>query len=725
MTHFGRWPLRRKLMALLLLTSTVVLLVTSASFVAYETVTFRRTALANLSALADIIASNSTASLAFANTADGTEVLSALRAKPEIVAAALYDARGRLFVRYPAGQSAAPLPATPGLDGFALTSSRLVGFRPVLQGSNKRLGTLYIEADTREISDRLRLYGVLAAAVMAVSLLAAYLVAAALQGQISEPILALAGAAKAVAERHDYSVRAPRGGEAEIGLLTDAFNQMLSQIELQDTTVRESRERLDLALSSARIGAWDWIIAQDVVSWDTLMHEHFGLAPGTFAGNIAGFEALVHPDDRARVGAQVQATIDRDVPFDSEYRVVWANATLHAIAARGRVYRDGAGAAVRMAGVCWDVTEKRRAEEQRHQLATIVESADDAIISNAMDGTIRSWNPGATRLFGYQAEEILGHPLRQLIPPERWPEELEVGERLKRGEHVRLFESEWRAKDGRPIPVSLTSSLIVGDDGSVAGASQIVRDIADQKRSEQRQQRLIVELERSNKELEQFGYVASHDLQEPLRMVSSYTQLLARRYGALLDDDARQFIEYAVDGARRMQGLINALLDYSRVGTRGKDMQPVDLNQMLGMARANLAVAIEEAGAIVSNDELPTVRADQTQMVQLFQNLIGNAIKFRADGAPHVHIGAREEPAEWVVSVKDNGIGIDPQYADRIFVIFQRLHSKEEYPGTGIGLSVCKRIVERHGGVIRVTSGLGEGSTFSFNFPKNGGAPLR
>jgi hypothetical protein len=230
------------------------------------------------------------------------------------------------------------------------------------------------------------------------------------------------------------------------------------------------------------------------------------------------------------------------------------------------------------------------------------------------------------------------------------------------------------------------------------------------------------ELARSNKELEQFAYVASHDLQEPLRMVSSFTQLLEQRYRDKLDDDAREFINYAVDGARRMQRLINDLLEFSRVSTRGRRLEAVDANVVLGTVRANLSAAIEEAGALVTNEELPTVIADPTQLGQLLQNLIGNAIKFHGDESPRVHVVACERPGEWIFAVKDNGIGIDPEYFDRIFVIFQRLQVTADYPGTGIGLAVCKRIVERHGGRIWVESEPGHGAIFSFAIPKSTGA---
>jgi signal transduction histidine kinase len=253
----------------------------------------------------------------------------------------------------------------------------------------------------------------------------------------------------------------------------------------------------------------------------------------------------------------------------------------------------------------------------------------------------------------------------------------------------------------------------------LASKDELNREVEERRRAEDRLKKTLTDLERSNTELEQFAYVASHDLQEPLRMVSSYTQLLGERYGDQLDEKAKKFINYAVDGAVRMQQLIHDLLSFSRVTTRGAEFQVLDSHAALGTAIANLGEAIRDAGALVTNDDLPQVAADQIQLAQVFQNLISNAIKFRGQRQPLIHVSARQEDAHWLFSVKDNGIGIDPRYKDKVFVIFQRLHTREEYPGTGIGLALCQRIVQRHGGAIWFDSKPGEGSTFYFTFPKN------
>jgi len=246
----------------------------------------------------------------------------------------------------------------------------------------------------------------------------------------------------------------------------------------------------------------------------------------------------------------------------------------------------------------------------------------------------------------------------------------------------------------------------------------IAEDVTEYHAQQAQLQRTMEELAKSNTELEQFAYVASHDLQEPLRMVASYVQLLARRYRGQLDSDADEFIEFAVDGATRMQGLINDLLAYSRVGTQGEEFGPVSLERPLSTALQNVQVALAENGAEVTHDPLPLILGDEGQLVQLLQNLIVNALKFRREEAPRLHVSAHEEDGAWVVCMSDNGIGIESQYLARIFIIFQRLYSRQEYAGTGIGLAICKRIVERHGGRIWVESTPGEGSTFCFSLPR-------
>jgi PAS domain S-box-containing protein len=356
---------------------------------------------------------------------------------------------------------------------------------------------------------------------------------------------------------------------------------------------------------------------------------------------------------------------------------------------------------------------------QLRRLAAIVEYADDGILTKTVAGLITSWNAGAQRLYGYTEQEVLGQPVSMLVPPGHDDEvpamlhEIVSARKAVRCDTIRI------GKDGTLIDVSLRLSPIFDAAGEVIEVASISRDITERKRTENSLAERSRQLEASNKELEQYAYVASHDLQEPLRKMASFCQLLARRYQGQLDEQADQYIAYVVDGARRMQEMINDLLTFSQLGKSPEVMAEVDCNQVVERARIDLAAAAEEAGArITVTGTLPTVRGEWTRLVQLFENLIGNGIKFHGKEPPRVEISAAPDGSGWRFAIADNGIGIEPQYADRIFVLFRRLHSRAEYPGTGIGLAVCKKIVESYGGTLCFDSRPDEGTTFYWTMPK-------
>lgn len=332
----------------------------------------------------------------------------------------------------------------------------------------------------------------------------------------------------------------------------------------------------------------------------------------------------------------------------------------------------------------------------------------------SIEEDVARWSDEVYRIFGFEPGEITPDYktfFQAVYPQDRKNLKTEIQTAVA-GEGA-SFSSEFRIvrHGGAVRSVEAQYELVRNERGEPVEMVGTIQDITERKEYEE-------ELRRSNAELQQFAYIASHDLQEPLRMISSYMQLLERRYKDQLDESAKEFIEYAVDGANRMQRLINDLLKYSRVGTRGGEFEPTDLSAVFEAALANLRIAIQESGAEVMAEPLPSVLGDQTQLLQLFQNLIGNAMKFRRERVtPRVRVGAERRDGEWLLSVSDNGIGIEPADAERIFLIFQRLHGREQYEGTGIGLAVCKRIVERHGGSIWVESEPGEGSVFYFTLP--------
>jgi PAS domain S-box-containing protein len=361
-----------------------------------------------------------------------------------------------------------------------------------------------------------------------------------------------------------------------------------------------------------------------------------------------------------------------------------------------------------------DISARKQADAR---FRAAVESAPNGMVMIDRSGKIILVNREVERLFGYTREELLGQPIERLVPSrfrERHPgfrtDFFAQPKTRSMGAGRDLFGVR---KDGVEFAVEIGLNPIETEEGLFVLASVV--DISARKRTEE-------ELRRSNAELERFAYVASHDLQEPLRMVGNYVQLLGKRYKGKLDSDADEFIGFALDGAVRMQRLIEDLLAYSRVSSRGGELTPTDAGAVLDRALGNLRLAIEEAKAVVTHDPLPVIPADNSQLEHVFLNLIGNALKFRGAQRPEVHVTAVQRDGDWLFSVRDNGIGIEAQYFDRIFVIFQRLHGREQYPGTGIGLAITKRIIERHGGRIWVESQAEQGATFFFTIPVAGRA---
>jgi PAS domain S-box-containing protein len=396
----------------------------------------------------------------------------------------------------------------------------------------------------------------------------------------------------------------------------------------------------------------------------------------------------------------------------------WATVVITAV-------RNSSGSLLGFSEISRDISVRKAAEEHLEQMEGryrgLLEAAPDAMVVVNQDGEIVLLNVQAEKQFAYSRDELLGQKVKNIIP-EGFAERLIAdGTRTAAGALAQQIgaglELTGRRKDGSDFPIEIMLSPLESPEGILVTAA--IRDITERKKSEQHLVTTVGELKRSNDELQQFAYVASHDLQEPLRMVASYTQLLAKRYKGRLDSDADQFIAYAVDGSNRMQGLIQDLLAYSRAGTNGRALHEISSEKALKEAISNLGATIQESGALVTHDSLPHITSDDTQLVQIFQNLVGNAIKYRRAEDPHVHVSATKNGGkEWIFSVRDNGLGIDPQYFERIFVLFQRLHGREEFKGTGIGLAICKKILERLGGRIWVESQPKQGSIFYFSLPE-------
>ena len=357
-------------------------------------------------------------------------------------------------------------------------------------------------------------------------------------------------------------------------------------------------------------------------------------------------------------------------------------------------------------------SSRSRAERERD---TFFDVSMDPLAVLSLDGCFEQANAAWGNVIGLSERELAGRSFLDFVHPEDRERTRREMDRLAAERRTGELEIRWLTGHGDPrwflwraVP-----------DVEVDLVYIVARDVTEQKRHEAEREDLVRELERSNRELQLFAYVASHDLQEPLRMVTSYLELLERRYAEKLDEPAREFIAFAVDGAARMKQLIQALLAYSRIGTRGLEPEAIAAAEAVARARRSLAMKIEETGAEIQVDPLPVVMADPGQLTQLFQNLLENAVKFSSDGEPAIRVFAAEaeRPGWTTLAVRDSGLGIEPRHVDRIFRIFQRLNPIEEYPGTGIGLAICQRIVERHGGRIWVDSTPGEGATFSFTLP--------
>ncbi|MEH2408836.1 GAF domain-containing protein [Nostoc sp.] len=550
--------------------------------------------------------------------------------------------------------------------------------------------------------------------------------------------------------------------------------------------LRESEERWQLALDGNKDGIWDWNLKTNEVFFSTQWKKMLGYKDHEVSTGWDEWTKRIHPDERDFVLQAFQDHFAKKIPsYVCEYRVQCQDGSYKWILDRGQALWDALGDIVRMVGSYTDITDRKQVEEElkrqnlRSQLfAEITLKIRDSLqINEILQTTVTEVQKllQADRVLIFRLEaDGSGTVVQEAVLP-GWPVILgknlldscfkeEYLERYRRGRvsaiedieaaHIqpchREFLQQFAVRANLVVPILVRDSiwgLLLAHQCAAPRKwnnfeTELLQQLSNQIGIALSQAQLLEketqqsqELARSNAELEQFAYVASHDLQEPLRMVTSYLQLLEQRYKNQLDANADQFITYAVDGACRMQTLINDLLNYSRLSSRGQPFIAVDCSVVLEQAIANLQIAIADSRAIVTYDTLPEVMADTTQLTQVFQNLIANAIKFCRHQQPQVHIGVARGGAnpdgeslnvipsvdEWLFWVRDNGIGLESQYDERIFIIFQRLHGRDKYPGTGIGLAICKKIIERHGGRIWVKSKPGQGSTFYFTIPDRAG----
>jgi PAS domain S-box-containing protein len=612
-------------MKVIMLTSGIVLIITCAAFFVYEYITAREMMRRQISTLGQIIATNSTAALAFDDQQDAAEILNALKAETNIKAAALYDEDGKLFAKYPAVIHSFYLPRYPGRLGYYFNDPFLEGFH-VVEQNGMRLGTIFLRTDMQAMYERFMLYGIIAIIFIIISFVFAWAISKKLQRSISTPILQLADTAKIVSDEQNYSVRAIKRSDDEVGLLTDAFNHMLTRIGIQNAEITELNQNLE---TKVRDRTRELEMANEALIEQT-----------AFSQNI------------------LDSSVDLIAVFDTELRYVTLN---------------------------------KQGEET----------------------------------YKISQDEIIGKYIADVFP-----QTLETGmvddlKRALKGEFVRHvnYKSGVTKRHYENFYIPLTDK-----EGNVNRIVTIAHDITDIMQANEKLQTLNTELEKSNRELEQFAYVASHDLQEPLRKIQTFTELGERH----MDDPEvlKKYLEKVSSSAQRMTELIKAVLNYSRLSKSENEFVEVDLNNILQSIYLDLELLIQEKGAVISNDNLPVIYGIPLQLHQLFINLITNSLKF-TERKPEINIRSEYVNGKDIHDVEaiarnrhyikiifsDNGIGFDQKFAEKVFSIFQRLHADKRIEGTGIGLAVCKKIVENHQGYITVSSEPKKGTTFFIYLP--------
>ncbi|WP_306056834.1 PAS domain-containing protein [Natronococcus wangiae] len=499
----------------------------------------------------------------------------------------------------------------------------------------------------------------------------------------------------------------------------------------QDVTEQKERERylrdakaqLEAATEAGAVGTWEWLIPEDRFVTGASFARKFGVDPEDTREGVPLEQVVssIHAADRNRVRAKIEEAVETCGEYEAEYRVWNADGELRWVVARGHVECDEEGNPETFPGALTDITERKRAEieaeKQKRQLETLFQVLPVGAVVASADGSLRRANDAAKEIWGgdvFDAESVeeyekysavwadSGEP----VEPEEWTmSQVLRGEKITEPNvyEITTFDGERRIIMEHGMPVR-------DERGDMSRAVVTLTDITERKEYQRK-------LKESNERLEQFAYAASHDLQEPLRMVSSYLQLIESRYADELDEDGEEFLEFAVDGAERMSDMIEGLLEYSRVETQGDPFDTVDLDAVLDDVLADLQLRIEESDAEITSESLPRVEGDVGQLRQVFQNLLSNAIEYSGDEPPRIRVETEHTGSRWRISVHDEGIGIDPDDQERIFEVFQRIHSQNEGSGTGIGLALTRRIVERHGGEIGIDSEPGDGSTFSFTLP--------
>jgi PAS domain S-box-containing protein len=530
---------------------------------------------------------------------------------------------------------------------------------------------------------------------------------------------------------------------------TEAFVRDITERKKTEERLQYTNERLNVASRAAKAGLWDWDIKTGHIEWTPMMFELLGIDSQKTSASFEVWGSALHPEDVQIANQRIEKAVNEHKFLDSEYRIMKPDGQIRWINALGETKYDEEGNPLWMTGICIDITQRKQTEielketlnnleelveERTKELSlanaynrNLLETALDPLVTIGPDGKITDVNKATEEVTGYPREELVGTDFADYFTN---PKKAKEGyQQVFQEGKVRDYPLKIKHRCGITTPVLYNASVYKDESGDVVGVFAAARDITERQKAEdafrvywesleEQVEQRTEELAKSNADLKQFAYVASHDLREPLRMITSFLQLLERRYKDELDEDANEFIGFAVDGAKRLDNMIMDLLEYSRVANKEIQFTDVDLEEVIDKIKSNLNILIEEHSATINYDSLPTIRSDENQMLILLQNLISNAIKYRSEETPQIHISAEKQANQYIFGVKDNGIGIDPKHLERIFTIFQRLHTHEEYEGSGIGLSIAQRIVHQHGGEIWAESLPEQGSTFYFTIPE-------
>jgi PAS domain S-box-containing protein len=503
--------------------------------------------------------------------------------------------------------------------------------------------------------------------------------------------------------------------------------------------LRAQQHRLEAILNSVPGIVYEGVGAADsetqkMAFISRYAEEMLGYPMEAWAASPNLWRQVVHPDDWEHASRIANETYEKRLNVPVPFRCVTKDGRIVHVESYNNVITDLNGNVVGTCGIVLDVTRRHQQQAEINRLTTLINRERQrlaTIIGNVpgivFESSVSTENGQPTMdfisayietLLGYTVDEAMADGFWQtVLHPDDWDRMIREMEALFLSQQSGKLQFRCIHKNGQIVHLETHSTILTDAHNTPIGVVGVMSDITERRQTEEALAHYADELRRSNEELEQFAYVASHDLQEPLRMVTSYLQLIEKRYSDLLDDDGREFIDFAVDGATRMKTLINDVLAYSRIQRGRVEPEPVQMNAILEQALHNLQLTIEDTDAVIAYDPLPQITANRAQMVQLLQNLIGNAIKFRSERRPEIHVGVKREGRMWHFTVQDNGIGIAQEYFERIFIIFQRLHTRGQYPGTGIGLAICRKIVDKHGGQIYAESVPNEGTTIHFTLP--------